>query len=713
MPQHTGTPVILALDAGGTMTDAFVVDDTGSFTIGKAQTTPHDESLGVVESFRDALHYWDVTAEQAGPHLRAVVYSGTSMLNRLLERTSDERIGVIVTAGMEDYLQLERSVQTYAGYAYSDRLHVVTHIHNEPLVPRARIKGVRGRVSFFGEEVLPLYADEAKEAVNSLLDQSVTAIVVSLLYSYRDPSHEQEVAKIAAEVMASRGVDIPVIASSTSTPVRGDLARLNTLLVEVYAARPSRRQLQAVGERLHSELDSTAAVRVLTSYGGTVSPDHESLVSTLVSGPIGGILGARRLAELYETSNVICSDVGGTSFDVGLISERQVATRTEPTVARFLLAIPTIAMDSIGAGTGTRVRVDPAVRRVTLGPDSAGSRLGMSWEPGGESVPSITDCDLVLGYLNPDYFLGGSVDLDPDRARKAILEQLAKPLGSSNVEETALGVVRLLETEMRDHLMGMILGMGYAPENYQMFAYGGGGPLHAAGYVGSLEFQAVRVPSWAAAFSAFGCACADYTYRYDRSVDILVPPAGSREQVLGLLRQTWSELEQRILADAARDGIDPKEVNIVPSVRMQYFGMLDDLEVQVSSQSGDAEQVIAQMMVDFDSLFEKIFARAAKSPESGYFLTKAIAVGTYPTEKPVIPEFVLGSKTPSSSAEKSSRKVFEGSWREARIYEMDELTSGNVIAGPAVVEAPATTFYVPTGYQATLDRFRVFELTRS
>lgn len=695
------------------MTDTFVVDDEGSFTIGKAQTTPEDESLGVLESFRDSLHYWETDAEDAGPHLRAVVYSGTSMLNRLLERTSDERIGVIVTAGMEDYLQLERAVQTYAGYAYSDRLHVVTHVHNEPLVPRKHIRGVRGRISFFGEEVIPLYQDETRDAVNYLLDQDVTAIVVSLLYSYRDPRHEQEVARIAEEEVYRRGMDVPVFISSTHTPIRGDLARLNTLLVEVYAARPSRRQLRSVGERLSRDVGSKAAVRVLTSYGGTISPDHDSLVSTLVSGPIGGILGARRLAELYATTNVVCSDVGGTSFDVGLISERQVATRTEPTVARFLLAIPTVAMDSIGAGTGTRVRVDPAVKRITLGPDSAGSRLGVSWLPGGEEVPSITDCDLVLGYLNPEYFLGGSVELDLDRARRTIQEQLSEPLGGKSVEDTAYGVVKLLETEMRDHLVGMILGMGYSPENYQMFAYGGGGPLHVAGYVGNLEFQAVRVPSWAAAFSAFGCACADYTYRYDRSVDVLIPPTGNRQEIMGILRQTWDELARRIQDDAKRDGIDPAEVSIVQSVRMQYFGMLDDLEVQMPLQNQDADAAIGKLIEDFDSLFEKIFARAAKSPESGYFITKAIAVGVYPTEKPVIPEYPLASAAPPSTAEKGVRKVFEGNWREARIYEMDELVSGNLVVGPSVIEAPATTFYIPSGYQAFLDRFRVFELQRS
>ncbi len=703
---------ILAVDAGGTMTDAFVVDEDGGFTIGKAQTTPEDESIGVVASLRDAARYWGRSAEETGAELLATVYSGTAMLNRLLERTSSERIGVIVTAGMEDYLQLERAVQTYAGYHYADRLHAVTHVHNEPLVPRRRIRGVRGRISFFGEEVIPVYEQEAARAVRELLDLDITALCISLLYSYRDPRHEEKVAEIARREIGERGLAVPVFTSSEHSPVRGDLARLNTLLVELYAARPSREQLLAIRSRLNREVGSRAPVRVLTSYGGTISPEHQSLVSTIVSGPIGGLIGADRVAsELYGGANVVCTDVGGTSFDVGLISERVVATRTEPMVARMLLALPHVAMDSIGAGTGTRVRVDEAVKRVVLGPDSAGSRIGVSWEPGGEVVPSLTDCDVVLGYLNPGYFLGGTIELDVDRARRALSDHVAAPLGSTDVEATALGVVRLLETQMRDHLTGMILGMGYAPENYQLLSYGGGGPLHVAGYTHGMGFQSVRVPSWAAAFSAFGCACADYTYRYDRSVDVLVPPEGDLEGIVKMLTQTWEAIEGQILADARRDGVDPARLSFNRSVRMQYFGMLDDLEVRVGGSTGEPAAVLGRLTADFDELFSKVFARAARSPESGYFITKAIGVGTFRTEKPVIPEFSESGAAPPSSAEKGLRRIFEThGWSEARLYEMDELVPGNVVEGPAVIESPATTFYVPTGMHTRLDRYRVFEL---
>ncbi|HUR74889.1 MAG TPA: hydantoinase/oxoprolinase family protein [Sporichthya sp.] len=706
---------ILAIDAGGTMTDTFVVDDRGGFTIGKAQTTPSDESAGIVASMRNAAGYTDRTAEQIGPELLATVYSGTAMLNRLLERTGAEQIGVIVTAGMEDYLQLERAVQTYAGYQYADRLHAVTHVHNEPLVPRRRIRGVRGRISFFGEEVIPLYREEAERAVSELLDAGINSLAISLLYSYRDSAHEDQIAEIARKIIAARGLDVEVYTSSAHSPVRGDLARLNTLLVELYAAKPSRANLRAIRDHLEREVGSTAPVRVVTSYGGTISPEHGTLVSTIVSGPIGGLIGADALvSHAYGGANVVCTDVGGTSFDVGLISERVVATRTEPMMARMLLALPHVAMDSIGAGTGTRIRVDRTVDRVVLGPDSAGSRIGVCWPSSGETIPSLTDCDVVLGLVNPDYFLGGEIPLDVERARAALSEHVVAPLKAESVERAALGVVGLLQTQMRDHLTGMILGMGYAPENYDLLSYGGGGPLHVAGYTKGLGFQSVRVPAWAAAFSAFGCACADYTYRYDRSVDMLVPPAGDRTAIWAALDAVWDGLQEQILSDCRRDGVALAGVTLTMSVRMQYSGMLDDLEIPVGDRTGDPAADMDRLMAEFDALFSKIFARAARSPESGYFLTKAIMVGTYATEKPVLPEFALAGEKPASSAEKGTRRIFEeAGWAEARLYEMTELQSGNVVHGPAVIEDPATTFYVPSGYRTVLDRFRVFELQRT
>src|SRR4051794_22946174 len=243
------------------MTDTFIVDERGAFVVGKAQTTPDDEAEGFMASARDALGQWGSTPEEGFPNVVSGIFSGTAMLNRLLSRTGLE-IGAIVTAGQEDYLKIERGIQTYLGYPYADRLHIATHYHNPPLVPRERMKGVRGRIDVFGEEVAPLREEDVREAAAELLDAGVAGICVSLLFSYRNAEHEIRVGEILAEEKASRGLgpearpnregaggEVPVFLSSELYPQRRDLPRLNSTLIEAYAAEPSRGTLKAVREK--------------------------------------------------------------------------------------------------------------------------------------------------------------------------------------------------------------------------------------------------------------------------------------------------------------------------------------------------------------------------------------------------------------------------------------------------------------------------------
>jgi N-methylhydantoinase A/acetone carboxylase beta subunit len=281
-------PRVLAIDAGGTMTDTFIVDDAGAFVVGKAQTTPEDESAGFMESARDALEQWGSSPEDAFGAIASGIYSGTAMLNRLLTRQG-RRVGAIVSYGQEDYLELERGIQTFLGYSYADRLHIATHHHNEPIVPRERMKGVRGRIDVFGEEVLPLREEDAREAAEALLDAGVEGIVVSLLFSYRNAEHELRVAEILATEKEKRGLDgeIPVFLSSELYPMRRDLPRLNSTLIEAYAAEPSRGTLQKVRAKT-KDAGAGFELRVMASHGGTVSIEAKELARTLVSGPIGG-----------------------------------------------------------------------------------------------------------------------------------------------------------------------------------------------------------------------------------------------------------------------------------------------------------------------------------------------------------------------------------------------------------------------------------------
>lgn len=713
--ENTHEPELLSLDTGGTMTDTFVVDQGGEYTVGKAQTTPDDESEGVITSFGDALSNWDTSLTRSADTLRGTVYSGTAMLNRLLEREGSRNIGVITNRGFEDTHRFGRGIQSWADLSYAGRLHGREHEHPEPIVPRENVRGVGGRTMFTGEELAPLYEEEVVEAVSDLLDRGVRVICVSLLFSYTDPEHEQRVREIAEAEIERRGADVAVWLSSEQNPVRGELPRLNSLILEAYAVEPSREQLHNIEEKLNDE-GNEAPFRVLTSAGGTVAPEHDWLIDTMISGPIGGIFGGEYVADALGIDNLVCSDVGGTSFDVGLITEGHYPTRWDQSLAQFMVNIPMVAMDTIGSGTGSYVRVDSASNRIEVGPDSAGYEVGVSNTDADLETPTVTDCTAILGYLNPDHFLGGDIDIDVGRAKAAIEEQVASKLGQDPYE-TARGVLDIVERNMTNELRGMILGLGYSPENYHMMSYGGGGPLHAAGYSKPLDFRDVLIPQWAAAFSAFGCATADYSYRYDQSLDIVVQPDMSNaDEVAVVLNDALESLADRTVESFERDGIDQTETEFRPGLRMQYAGMLDDLEIQIPQDrwEGGLDGEDVEAIVDiYETEFAQVFQRAAKSPEQGYMITMGVGTGVAPSPKPSIPEEPLRGETPPEAAAKGERPIYyDGDWHDANIWTMRAIEPGNVIEGPAVIEAPATTILVPPEFEAPLDEHRIYHLQR-
>jgi N-methylhydantoinase A/acetone carboxylase beta subunit len=697
------TPRVIAYDAGGTMTDSFLVDDRGSFVVGKAQTTPDDESRGLLASTQDALEQWGTTASEAFPSIVSGVFSGTAMLNRLLERKG-LHIGCIVSGGLEDYLRLERGLQTWLGMTYADRLHVTTHYHNEPLVSRDRMKGVRGRIDLFGNEVIPLYEEEVRAATNELLAEGVEGIVVCLLQSFVNDQHERRVAEIVAEIQAERGTEVPVFLSSQLYPLRGDFPRLNSTLIEAYAAEPSRHQLGKLDAAVN-EAGAAFDLRVMAAHGGTISIDSSELARTLVSGPIGGVVGARYLADALGLDRAVCSDIGGTSFDLALVNEGELTIRQTPDIGRFLLNLPMVEIESIGAGTGSFVRIDPTSNRPDIGPDSAGARIGTAWPEGGIDTVTVTDLNLILGRLNPEYFLGGAVTLDMERARAEVKRQIGDPLGLE-IEEAAGGIVDLFEEQLRYAALARVLGKGYSAVDYTLFCYGGGGPLHVGGYTRGAGYADVIVPTWAAGFSAFGCACADFSYRFDQTYSLTIKP-GDEAEIGARLREVWGSLAERGVQAFGRGGVSPEQISLKRLVRMQYAGQLNDIEVPASADHPDD---VAALIDHFEELYAKIYAAGASSPELGYAITSVAVVASAPVEKPALPQEEL---TDRAAEPKATRPVWwteTGAAIETPVYEQDEVRAGQTLVGPAIVESPSTTLAVPPGRSAELDRHRIFHL---
>ena len=702
---------VMGIDAGGTMTDTFFVRADGQFVVGKAQSNPQDESQAVLESSIDALAQWDRKVDEVYPELLTCVYSGTAMLNRVVQRKGLD-VGLIVNRGMEDFHSMGRGAQSYLGYALEERIHLNTHRYDEPLVPLSRTRGVTERTDAQGEIVIPLRENDVRKATRELVEMGSKAILISLLQSHKNETSEQRARDVCRDELKKMGADIPVFASVDYYPSRKESHRTNTTILEAYAAEPSRETLSKVSNRFKKH-GAKFDLRVMATHGGTISWKAKELARTIVSGPIGGVIGSKFLGEKLGYDNIASSDIGGTSFDMAMITKGNFAIASDPDMARLVLSLPLVTMDSVGAGCGSFVRLDPYSGAIKLGPDSAGYRVGMCWPESGLDTVTVSDCHVVLGYLNPENFLGGHIKLDVERARRYLKAQIADPLGLS-VEDAASGVIELLDLTLREYLRSTISAKGYNPTDFVCFSYGGGGPVHTYGYTEGLGFKDVVVPAWAAGFSAFGCACAEFEYRYDKSVDIAVPPDASdatKVAACKTVQEAWSELTAKVIDEFVINGFKPEDVLLRPGYRMQYMGQLNDLEISSPISSAETTEDWDKLVEAFDETYARVYASAARSPELGFSITGAIMRGVVATQKPQLPEEPYCGPTPPQEAFLGKRPLYRHKkWVDATLWQMETLKAGNRISGPAVIESPATTFVVPDGFETVLDNHRLFHL---
>ncbi|GAA8566246.1 hydantoinase/oxoprolinase family protein [Helicobacter pylori] len=702
---------VMGIDAGGTMTDTFFVKENGSFVVGKAQSNPEDESLAIYNSSQDALLHWKSDVNKVYPELVTCVYSGTAMLNRVVQRRGME-VGLICNKGFEQMHSMGRALQSYLGYALEERLHINTHKYDDPLIPLKRIRGITERTDVKGQVVIPVRQEEVKIAVKELLEAGAKAIVICLLQSHKNAESERIVRDIALKEIEKLGKSIPVFASVDYYPQRKESHRMNTTILEAYAAEPSRQTLSKVSNRF-KEHGAKFDLRVMATHGGTISWKAKELARTIVSGPIGGVIGSKLLGETLGYDNIACSDIGGTSFDMALIVKSNFNIASDPDMARLVLSLPLVAMDSVGAGAGSFVRIDPHSRSVKLGPDSAGYRVGTCWKDSGLDTVSVTDCHIVLGYLNPDNFLGGLIKLDVDRAKKHIKEQIADPLGIS-VEDAAAGVIELLDLELKEYLRSNISAKGYSPSDFACFSYGGAGPVHTYGYTEGLGFKDVVVPAWAAGFSAFGCACADFEYRYDKSVDIAIPQYSSDEskiEACKIIQDAWDELTLKVIEEFKINGFSEKDVILRPGYRMQYMGQLNDLEITSPVSKAASVADWEEIVKEYEKTYARVYSESACSPELGFSVTGVIMRGVVATQKPVIPVEKEHGATPPKEARVGVRKFYRHKkWVDADVWHMEKLLPGNEVIGPAIVEADSTTFVIPKGFATRLDKHRLFHL---
>ncbi|MFC2007721.1 hydantoinase/oxoprolinase family protein [Chloroflexota bacterium] len=711
MAQREG--IYIGSDSGGTMTDTFVVDKQGNFVVGKASTTPRDESLGYWESLQDAFTDWGIDLEQDAPEIipgaQLAVYSGTTMLNALLTRTGP-KTGLIITRGHEHSLLHERGAQIHAGYGYADKSHKVTHIHNEPAIPLRLIKGVTERVSSPGGVIIPLYEAEVNEAVTELLDMGVAGIAILFLCSYANPIHERRAAEIAREVMKKKGREVPLFLSSELAPIMREVSRLNCVLLQAMGAEPVKRQLLGIENKL-AEQGFKYPLQVVLADGGIANVRYPALYRACFSGPIGGLLGTRYLSQVLDMPNLISTDLGGTSFDVGLIMGGEPLILREVETGRLIYNIPTLYMDSLGAGAGMYLRVDPESKRLDIGPESAGAEPGPVFYNTGNDTPTIIDCCLILGILNPDYYLGGKMKVYQDLAFKAIKEKCADVLGIDPYQFSET-VIELINTRLREHIKSAVTIRGYSLADYYLISYGGAGPMFMAGYTEGMTVKGIFTVPWAPGFSAFGCTTADYLHRYQRSCLITIPHGTSPETKVNAgesVNNIWADLETIAAREMAEEGFNRDEIRFEQIAYVRYTGQLEDLEIisPVSriSAPGDMDKLIAA----FEETYSRVYAYGARYPEAGYQMFEVGLRASVPKPKPEVRKYPLVGKTPPARAFKGEREVYvKGKWEKAKLYEMDLLQPGNEVEGLAVIEAPATTLPVFEGRKIVVDEYMRF-----
>ncbi|RUW23868.1 hydantoinase/oxoprolinase family protein [Mesorhizobium sp. M4B.F.Ca.ET.215.01.1.1] len=694
MDQITTNPIVIGIDAGGTMTDTILVDQDGHFKIGKSATTPRNEAEGFLASAEDAADAWGISLQDLFSGVNVVLYSGTGMLNTLLSRTG-RKLGLITTKGLEDMILMGRGLQAWADYSYADRLHAVTHHHPDPLVPRRRTHGVTERIDQFGDVILPLYEHEVHAAAKKLIADEVEAICIMTVFSHVNPAHEKRIAEICREEIAAAGADILVYTSHEVRPVVREQSRLNSVLIEAYATSRGRRQLKGI-EDVSKKYGFKYGVQTLLSFGGLTSINHPRLHETMISGPIGGILGAAYVGKLIGNDSLICSDMGGTSFDMGVITRGQTRIENEPLMDRFKLNVPTLHLDTIGAGAGMILKVDPLTRKVSLGPESAGSDPGPICFAKGGTEPTIADCDAILGRLNPHYFLGGKVVLQVEKARKAFEEKCARVLGVG-VEEAAEGMIEMLEADANNALRRVISGQGIHPSEFTLLSYGGSGPLHLAGCSRGIGFKDILTFQFAAAFSAFGCTTADFMRRHSVSTQIDIGARASDDELQAFgakVTAVWNDLTRAAVDEMVADGHALDKVRTVPFLMMRYTGQLEDVEVMAPLSAIASADDMRRVIAEFEAVYAKVNHRVSRYGEAGFSITELGLIATADKVKPMLVKRPLGKPDPASAHKGVREAYIGGRWHKANLYEMDLLQPGHEVIGPAIIEHPATTLVV-------------------
>lgn len=691
----------IGIDTGGTFTDGAVIDEEGKITTSKAPTTPKDMTEGVLKVLTQLAQDRNLTTEQLLDKTRQFAFGTTFATNALVSRQG-VKTGLLTTRNFEDTHRIGRAMSRWAGLPLAEAKRFARTRKPEPIIPITLTRGVNERIDEKGTIVCPINQRQAKDVIKDLVsNQEVESIAVCFLWSFKNMKHEREVGRLLSQMYPNVHFSLSVDVA----PVFGEYERMNTTIIDAYVGPGTKKFLDSIGSAL-AERGLKVELLVFQADGGCKFLSDTKPVGTIYSGPVAGVIASRNLGTTLGFENIITTDVGGTSFDVSVLNRGELLYAREPVMERFGVAYPCLDIISIGAGGGSIVSVEATSRVIRVGPRSAGAYPGPACYGFGGVEPTVTDCLLVMGYLNPDSFLDGRMKIYPEKAAEAV-KRIAEPLGVDCVTAASYAY-KVVNSQMTDLLRSVTLERGYDPRNFVIFAYGGAGAAHAAEYAADLGVEEVVVPLSAPTHSALGLALTDVLHSRILSDPARIPMDPER------FNRNFGKLEKQVEKDLEKDGINKKNRAIKYFVEMRYAMQVHVVRVEIENKKytvADMDYVARE----FDRNYERLYGQGSAYPTAGRFVNSFVVQGHGKTPKPVPTKFGLKGSDGSAALKGKRDAYFEklGKLRPTNIYDYSRLRSGNVVTGPAIVEGPETTVVVPPGQQASMDAYRNLRLKKA
>jgi len=673
----------IGVDVGGTFTDLVLTRPDGSIQLGKTPTTPDDQSVGVLNGIGLLAAQEGLDTGALLARTSAIVHGTTTADNTMIEM-SGAVTGLITSQGHRDEIELRRG--------YKEDIWDPAIPPPPAIAPRRRRIGVPERLDYEGQVVTPLDESAVRAALQRLRQQGTESLAVVFLFAFVNGAHERRVREIAAKECPGMHVSL----SHEVMPAAPEFERTSTTLVNAFVGPKIERYLQRLVERLRGA-GYTRDLLVMQSNGGIMTPEYimHRPVTTLSSGPTGGVIAACAAAASAQTADFICADMGGTSYDICLIRGGRPEIKAGWNWHhRYVIGLPMVDIHSIGAGGGSIASVVAGALQV--GPRSAGAQPGpISYGRGGTEV-TVTDANVLLGYLNPDDFCGGQMQLRTAGLVEAIGKQVGKPLGLG-ATDAAYGIYRLVNANMANAIRRVAAQRGVDPRRLTLVAYGGNGPVHATAQADELGIGTVLVPKVAPAFSALGLQLSDHLVDEMRAY---IVPVGDAD--LDRVNTLFADMEAAGRAVLGKRRSAHARVEVRRFLNLCYPGQTFDMAVPVASANGRLKpRALADTVERFHTLHEELHTYASRDEEPILRGLRLTLVGI--TEKPQLPTIARSTARPPL---KGRRQAFFGDrFVSTPLYDGARIRVGQRITGPAIIEEPFTTIVLHPRQRASLDRF--------